>query len=118
MIDFSVAMVDLETGDVILFPPPKGEGIPSPDSKPLTLKRVAVMALHATLPGEERLAGDEKLRRGLLALDIFKAETAIALKVEDTALIKRLVGQTFGPQVVAQAWPLLDPKAAKAAEPE
>jgi hypothetical protein len=72
--------------------------------------KAARTALYAALPDEQQLSGEEKDRRGELARSI-RAATAgdFKLKLEDLALIKKLIGKAYGPLIVNGAWRLLDP---------
>lgn len=74
----------------------------------LTLGRAVQHALLASYPDEQNLAGEEKWKRGKLALQISKGG-AFDLSAEDTATAKRLVAKLYGPLVVMTTWPLLDP---------
>jgi hypothetical protein len=75
-----------------------------------TLKKCAVEALLANFPGEERLPGEEKAKRWLLATRIYANPENIELKPEDLVLIKKVVGMGYSPLIVGQAWELLDGK--------
>ena len=76
------------------------------EARTFTLRLVAVDALMMQRRGEE-LGGDEKVRRYALAMQIH-SEDEPDLKVEDVALIKKLVGELYGPLVVGQVWAMLD----------
>jgi len=101
MIEFSTAITDL-AGQ----PLKEGETI-------ATVRSVTVNALQALFADEQNLAGGEKVHRALLAQRIYDAKEPLALKVEDVALIKKLVGKAYGPLVVMRAWAVLDPQAVK-----
>ena len=77
------------------------------ESRILILRRVVVDALMAQRQDQE-LSGGQKVRRYAIATQIHN-EDAPDLKVEDVALIKKLVGEVYGPLVVGQAWAMLDP---------
>jgi len=76
------------------------------EERAITLLSVCTDALLAQYP-DERLQGTEKARRYRLALRLSEGE--VDLKVEDVALLKDLVGKSFGPLVVGQVWDILDP---------
>ncbi len=59
------------------------------------------------------LSGEEKVRRAALAQRIYTSKEPLALKVEDVALIKKLVGKAYAPLVVMRAWSILDPDSVK-----
>lgn len=94
-IRFDETMKDLD-GKAI-----KGEG------GELTLKSICCNALTVIFQDEQGLSGEEKAKRGLLAMRIY-ANTEIDLTVEEVALIKKLIGKAYGPLIVAQAWNMLE----------
>lgn len=73
-----------------------------------TVRRVCCDALVAAFDDERNLAGEEKVKRFLLAQKLMAAEE-VDLTSEDVSLLKKLVAKGFGPLVVGQAWQLLDP---------
>ena len=77
--------------------------------KPLTLKSVAIEVLKAQFKDEQNLSGELRMERGMLAKEIFTATGPMALKAEQVALLKRLIGKSCTPLVVMQAWSLIDP---------
>ena len=82
-----------------------GKPIPedaSDGSKPATIRFVAVNALLATVPNEAP-TGDEKAKRYTLALSLNKGGEH-EFTPEDLSLIKRLVGQVYGPLIVGQVY--------------
>ena len=56
------------------------------------------------------VAGEEKLRRFKLARTIFAARGDIELSVEDIALIKLLVSNSYPPLISGQVWETIDPR--------
>ena len=76
---------------------------------PVTLGMVVLRAL--VMP-EQGLAPEESLKRGQLALSVYKAEAAV-LTAEDTALIKKQMAKVYSPLITARAIPILDPATAK-----
>jgi hypothetical protein len=54
------------------------------------------------------LSEEAKFLRGALAAKIHNATAPLALKAEDTALLKKLIGKAYSPLIVFRAWPLLD----------
>ena len=76
--------------------------------KEQTLGIIVANALFATFPDEKDLSGEEKFKRGMLALDVQGAGT-MTLSAEDIAMIKKVVAKAYGPLIVAQSWKLLDP---------
>jgi len=78
------------------------------EANPVTVRQVATGALMAQRRGEEETSGEEKVRYYALAVKIHD-EDAPDLRAEDVALVKELVGKSYGPLVVGQVWALLDP---------
>lgn len=79
-----------------------------PDDGFFTLRLAARNALNGVYQDEQNLSGDEKYKRGEIAQSIV-ATGEVKLKVEDIALIKRLIGKAYPPPIVFQAWRELDP---------
>lgn len=75
----------------------------------MTLRLAATTALLAPFEDEKQLEAQKKFERYMLATTIHRATRPIALKADDVALLKRLVGKAFSTVVVGAAWPLLDP---------
>lgn len=82
---------------------------PGPDAESVCLRDVAVASLlnMPEAPGSLP-AGDVRLLRGRLARKLFGAR-AVDLSPEDVVLLKSLIGQTYGPLIVMQAYELFDP---------
>ncbi len=93
-IDFSKAIVGLD-GEVLTN---KGEDH--------NLGSVAVDALMLTISGD-KLNGKESFKRHRLATKIYE-KSNVDLSVEEIALLKKLIGNVFGPAVVGPAWNLLE----------
>jgi hypothetical protein len=72
---------------------------------PATLRSVIISALM--LNTNEKIIGEEKLRRWLLAQRIYQAVECVDLTVEEIVLIKQVVGSIFGPSVVGPVFTLL-----------
>ena len=81
-----------------------------PGDKVFTLAMATTEALLASYEDEKSLSGEEKASRYTLALAIHASVEPLDLKVEDVALIKKLVAKGYGPLIVGQAWMLLDPQ--------
>jgi hypothetical protein len=108
-IDFQTVLVDQDGKGMTECaddPAPKGEEV-CKVRRPVTLGMLALRALSAP---EQNLAQDESLKRGQLALSIYKSASA-QLTVEEIALIKKQIAKFFGPVVVARSFSLLDPAA-------
>jgi len=61
------------------------------------------MVCEVLSANEQGLMVEEKLKRATLALAVYAAETPLDLKIEDVALMKRLVEQYCSPMVVYRA---------------
>jgi hypothetical protein len=98
-IKFSAPILDMEKN-------PVKEG-----DKDVTLGSVSCTALLATYPDEKELSGDDKVKRFRLA------EAAVAggeqeVKVEDAALLKKLIAKAYAPLVVGRAYDIIEPPSA------
>lgn len=87
-------------------PPPK-PGEACKVKRPVTLGLIAMRALVAP---EQNLPPEEGLKRGQLAMSVYKSPGAL-LTAEETALIKKQIGKFYGPLIVMRAFALLDPAA-------
>jgi hypothetical protein len=76
------------------------------NGKELTLLNVATTSLLAVFD-DERIDGQEKAKRGMLAIKIH-SNPDVELTVEEIALIKRLIGKTYVPLVVARAYEIIE----------
>ena len=101
-IDFSQPIVD-DTGKTALIDP-KQESLGV-----ITLKFVSIHALTGLYEDEKNIAPEKKFERGLLAQKISAADGPMKLTAEEIADIKLVIGKAYGPWVIAQAWPMLDP---------
>lgn len=89
-------------------PPPKKDEA-CKVQQPVTLGMVVMRAL--VMP-EQGLAPDVSLKRGQLALHVYKSEDAI-LTAEEITTIKTQMAKIYSPLVIARAFPILDPATAK-----
>jgi hypothetical protein len=95
-IDFSAIIKDLD-GDAVK----DGE-------RDATLGRVACTALLATYADEQNLVAEDKVKRFRLA-EIASKGGEQEIKVDDVALIKKLIGKAFAPLIVARAYDIIEP---------
>lgn len=106
-IDFTTALYDAD-GKVITEciddPAPK-EFQDCKSRRPVTLGTVTMRALTAP---EQNLLADESLRRGQLALVVYKS-TGAALTTDEITLIKKQIAKFYAPMIVVRAFPILDP---------
>ena len=77
-----------------------------------TIATICENALLTVFADEQNLAGEEKVKRFLLAQRIHKREVD-SISVDDIHLIKKLVGKAYGALVVGQVWKELDPASSK-----
>jgi len=74
----------------------------------MTLKVSAVTAL-LTPTGKEETSGEEKATRFLLAERLTNDEDGMVdLKIEEIALLKKLIGVLYSPLIVGQAFRFLE----------
>lgn len=80
---------------------------PGTDSLDMTLARASIGALLANRSDEQKLNGQEKAIRHALAVLLVNGGE-IDLEIEQIALIKKLVGEVYGPLVVGPAYKMLE----------
>lgn len=97
IVDFGKELVDME-----------GKAIPNAKGEPAVLRGVAVDALLAVFNDEDRLSGEEKLKRFILAEKIHNGCDDVT--VEEVGLVKKLIGKAFSVIIVGQAWQMLEGK--------
>ncbi len=85
----------------------------------LTLKALATDALNAIcqdeqgMSGGRGISGEEKAKRGLLAIRIYANPEKIDLTTEEVSTIKMLIAKIASPLVYFQALEILDPAETK-----
>lgn len=85
-----------------------GEAVKGPEEKPLTVNGAVVIALDI-LASQEKLSGEEKVKRFKLACRIHGEVLPIELSPEEVTLIRKLVNEAFpSPLVVGQVWEELE----------
>ena len=77
---------------------------------PLTLGQVVSYALFMPSDEDKGLAPDQKFARGALAMRVRDAKNA-ELSAEEIAVIKKCIGRSFSPLIIAETFPMLDPNA-------
>jgi hypothetical protein len=113
-IDVTAVLVGFD-GKAIQEPDPAAvketadNGAPGPPRPPqlrdMLLRSACTQALMTT--GKSNPEGEEKLRRFMLARRIHE-EGKPSFTVEEVALLKKLIGEFFIPNVVGAAWTLLE----------
>lgn len=109
-IDFTVVLTDAD-GNAITE-------CADPEDKECKVKRqvtLGTFAMRALAAPEPNLAQEEALKRGQLALSVYKSSSA-QLTVEEIGTIKKLIAKNFSPLVVVRAFAILDPATAQAAK--
>ena len=113
---FNQVFTAIETGETITDPPIffkcercGHQNTKEEKAKNLTLKIIAVRALLTVEPNDKTKAED-KYERGKLAEIIMESKDSLDLKSEEITLLKDLIGKAFAPQIVFQAFEMLDPK--------
>lgn len=109
-IDFTSILTDLDHKPLL-----DGDG--KDPNNILTLGKISSRALCGQYPDEQTLPGDEKFKRGLLAMKIEKESKAV-LTAEEISKIKLVIGKGYGALIVADAYPLLDPASSIAVKTE
>ena len=74
----------------------------------LTLSDVAVGALYAQLPEDQKDPPQKKLERDDLARKIYNKK-AVVLSSEEISALKQRIGEAYNANIVGPAWRLLDP---------
>ena len=100
-------------GDMVHVPGEGTKTLVNPDGSkvPLTIMKVAIRALTAP---DEKISGEEKLKRSILAEKIYNANPFVDLTSEEITLIKDRVDKTFTlPYLYKAAVDVLDPKTPK-----
>jgi hypothetical protein len=105
-IDFTVILLDADNEPMqeCAAPERAADGV-CKEKRTITLGAVAMRALTAP---EQGISGEDSLKRGQLALGVYRSPGA-ELTAEEIALIKKQVAKFYSPLVVARAFPLLDP---------
>lgn len=94
---------------------PFADEVKNPEAS--TLRSFAVTALTAAFPDEQNLSTDEKLSRYVLAKRIRDSKGDLPLTVEETALLKMVLGKALqAPMFLGQAFEMLDPASVRKAE--
>lgn len=106
-INFTTILLDQDNAPItecIDSPAPK-DFADCKSKQPVTL---GVISMRALVAGEQGLAQDESLKRGQLALSVYKAN-AVQLPAEDIALIKKQIAKNYSPLMVLRTFQILDP---------
>lgn len=77
-----------------------------PADKSATLGRIARFALNFTYP-DEKIEGEEKFKRWEISQALTGAGD-VKIKIEDRALLKKLIGKLYPPNVVGPTWSMLE----------
>lgn len=78
---------------------------------PIQAFKMVINALDQQLP-DEKIEGEEKMRRWALGCKILASNGQPEMELEDAALCKRLVGIMYVPLIVGQIWTALEQKSA------
>ncbi len=106
-VDFGQVLKDMDGDALKETIPNKFEENGEPALRDMTLGRLCSRALLQ--PGtDEKLQGDEHLRRFMLAERIHGDEVVDIEKAEDTVTIKTCLAQSFAPLAVGQAYRMLE----------
>lgn len=94
--DFSVKMVSLDGKEELIE-----------NGKPLLAKQIVCNALLGSYE-DEKLSGEDKVRRYLLAQKIYNSDSTVEVSSEDISLLKQLVAKLYTPLIVGQVYQLLE----------
>ena len=76
--------------------------------KDVLLGEIICEALIAALPSD-KLSGEEKLKRFLLATRLSVKDLSISVTIEEAALLKKIINEVYpSPLIVGQVWALLE----------
>lgn len=103
--DFSAIILDMDNEPILECTDAARDKPECKDKRPLTL---GIVAARALLMPEQNIKSEDSLKRGQLALNIYKA-SKLELTAEEIALIKQQIAKNFGPLVTARTFPMLDP---------
>ena len=81
-----------------------GSDVVGQNKQVVTVSQQCILALCV----QEEIDGIEKMKRGLLAEKIFKANGEVELTIDEVVLIKQLVGKYLSTLGVMQIWRLLE----------
>lgn len=95
-LDFNAILVGLD-----------GKPMLGKDKTEATLKEVAVEALMAVTENDRGASGEDKFKNYELAAKVY-AGGEIEITPEQAALLKRRIGECYGPVVVGPAYKLLN----------
>jgi hypothetical protein len=112
-IDFTAPILDQDDMPMRECTEPATLAATDPGCKAARTVTLGALAMRALVAPEPGIAPEESLKRGQLALDVYRSAGA-ELTAEDIALIKRLINKVYPlPLVVVRTFPLLDPAAVK-----
>ncbi len=111
-IDFSKALRDFDGREMV------GPDAETGEMRPVTLASVCVNALHALMDASQRkLTGEQKIKRGLLARQIYTAgeeKKPLVLTPDDIVLLKDAIAEAYpSPRIVLGSWEMLAPASVK-----
>lgn len=74
-------------------------------SRSVTLGRVSANALLMPFPDEMNLAGEEKVKRFMIATKVWTGTEELTL--DEIGVLKKCIGKAYAPLIVGRAWELL-----------
>ena len=97
--------MQFDTGIVITM----FDGTPVKSPPTATELTIGAAAINALLADDGASGGQDKFDRFMLAQRLHEAKGGkVALKAEDAALIKNVVGSVYGALIVGQVWQAID----------
>jgi len=79
----------------------------------LDLDQITCPQCRHQIKTPEKLSGEEKVKRFLLATKIYDSTDPINIGTKDIELLKDLIAKSYLPLIVGQAWLVLDPDGAE-----
>jgi len=109
-VDFSQPLMQLMEPDKVMLDGPGPMPGEKDERNPLVLKAVVCNALMSMDP-QAKMSGEEKVKRYDLAMRVVKGDAGDAdeeFKVEEIALMKKVIGESYGPAIVGPSFHLLE----------
>jgi hypothetical protein len=107
-INFSAEIQDENGTPIVECANPSNILSTDPACKERRTVTLGIIAFRALSAAEQGVSPDDNLLRGQLALSLYKGGE-VELTAEQVVLVKKRIGSTFSPVIVARCFPLLDP---------
>ena len=101
-IDVTQAVMGYD-GEPLEMPPQK----PGEEVKPLTLRKALCDSLMGSFKDEEKVSGEDKVKRFSLAQKVHKCEGEFEFNMNDLDLCKKMVAKMYATVVSGAVWAML-----------